>query len=133
MSGELFTSKGKRKYLTTDERDRFLMAAEKFDREVRTFCALLAYSGCCISEALALTVDRVDLAGGVVVFETLKKRKTGVFRAVPVPPHLLDALNMVHGVRELQAKRGKGRGVRLWPWGRLRLGEKFKRLWKLKG
>jgi intergrase/recombinase len=56
MSGELFTSKGKRKYLTTDERDRFLKAAEKFDREVRTFCALLAYSGCRISEALALTV-----------------------------------------------------------------------------
>ena len=133
MSGELFTSKGKRKYLTFDEKDRFLKASEKFDREVRTFCALLAYSGCRISEALALTVDRVDLSGGVVVFETLKKRKTGVFRAVPVPPHLLDALNMVHGVRELQAKRGKGRGVRLWPWGRTTAWRKVQEVMKAVG
>jgi integrase/recombinase XerD len=28
----------------------------------------LAYSGCRLSEALALTVDRVDLSGGVLVF-----------------------------------------------------------------
>jgi integrase/recombinase XerD len=26
---------------------------------------------------------------------------------------------MVHGIRELRAKRGKGRGVRLWPWSRM--------------
>jgi len=25
----------------------------------------------------------------------------------------------VHGVRELQGRRGKGRGVRLWPWNRM--------------
>lgn len=118
MAGKLFTSKGKRKYLSTNERDRFLKAAENFDREVRTFCALLAYSGCRIYEALALTVDRVDLSGGVVVFETLKKCKARVFRAVPIPPHLLDALNLVHGIRERQSKRGKGKGIRLWSWGR---------------
>jgi integrase/recombinase XerD len=34
---------------------------------------------------------------------------------VPVPPALLDALDL----RELQARRGKGRGVRLWPWSRM--------------
>ena len=80
----------------------------------------LAYAGCRPSEALALTADRVDLAAGVLVFESLKKRRSGVFRAVPVPPALLEALNnMVCGIRELQAHRGKGHGIRLWPWSRM--------------
>jgi integrase len=79
----------------------------------------LAYAGCRLSEALALTVHRVDLAAGVLVFESLKKRRTGVFRSVPVPPALLDALDLVHGIREIQTRRGKGRGVRLWPWSRM--------------
>ena len=38
---------------------------------------------------------------------------------MPVPPALLDALDMVHGVRELQSRRGKGPGVRFWPWSRM--------------
>jgi integrase/recombinase XerD len=36
-----------------------------------------------------------------------------------VPPALLEALDLVHGLRELQARRGQGRGVRLWPWSRM--------------
>jgi integrase len=67
----------------------------------------------------SLTADRVDLAAGVLVFESLKKRRTGIFRSVPVPPALLDTLDMVHGIRELHARRGKGRGARLWPWSRM--------------
>ena len=50
----------------------------------------LAYAGCRLSEALALTVDRVDLAAGQLVLESLKKRRSGVYRAVPVPPALLE-------------------------------------------
>ena len=45
---------------------------------------------CRISEALALTARQIDLSGHVVVFESLKKRRRGVFRVVPVPPELLD-------------------------------------------
>ena len=41
----------------------------------------LAYAGCRLSEALALTVDRVDLAAGQLVLESLKKRRSGVYRA----------------------------------------------------
>jgi len=37
---------------------------------------------------------------------------------VPVPPALLEALDLVHGIRELQGLRWNGRGVRLWPWSR---------------
>ena len=68
-------------------------------------CMTLAYAGCRLSEALALTVDRVDLAAGQLVLESLKKRRSGVYRAVPVPPALLEALDLVHGIRELQGRR----------------------------
>jgi integrase len=118
MAGELFDRQGNRKYLTGEERKAFLRAADKASREVRTFCALLHYTGCRISEALELTYDRIDLAGGVVVFESLKKRRDGVYRAVPVPPAVLDALDLVHNVREVQRGKGRGKGVPLWTWER---------------
>ena len=35
-----------------------------------------------LSEALDLTAERVDLTSGVIVFESLKKRRKGVYRAV---------------------------------------------------
>jgi integrase len=115
----LYTADGARKYLTAGEREAFLRAAERADREARTLCMTLAYSGCRLSEALALTADRVDMAGGLLLFESLKKRRRGIHRAVPVPPSLLDALDLVHGIRKLQGRRGKGRGIRLWPWSRM--------------
>jgi hypothetical protein len=71
---QLHTAGGARKYLTAAERGTFLRAAEQADRQVRTLCMTLAYAGCRLSEALALTADRVDLAAGVLVFESLKKR-----------------------------------------------------------
>jgi len=118
MSGQLFDQDGQRKYLTADEREAFLRAAERAPRDVRTLCGVLAFTGCRISEALALTVDRVDLAGRLIVFESLKKRRKGVYRGVPVPPALLDALDLVHGIRQLQQGRGNGRNVRLWSMSR---------------
>ena len=118
MSSVLFNRAGKRKYLTNDERQAFISAAKTHPREVRTFCLVLAYTGCRISEALQLTADRIDPAGGLVVFESLKKRRSGIFRAVPVPPALLDALELVHGVSEVQSRPDGGAGLRLWPWSR---------------
>ena len=38
---------------------------------------------------------------------------------MPVPPALLEALDLVHGIRERQGRRGNGRGDRLWPWSRM--------------
>lgn len=114
----LYDQNGHRKYLTPAERETFLKAADDADREVRTFCATLAYAGCRISEALALTADRVDLREGTLIFESLKKRRRGVYRSVPVPPVLIDALNMVHDIRAAQKRRDRGQEVRLWPWAR---------------
>jgi integrase len=62
----LHTAEGPRKYVTAGERDGFLGEAERADRAVRTLCMTLAYAGCRLSEALALTADRVDLAAGVL-------------------------------------------------------------------
>jgi integrase/recombinase XerD len=114
MSGNLFNSAGKRLYLTLEERRKFLAAADKEDRETRTFCYVLAYTGCRISEALALTPEAIDLSAGTIVFETLKKRRSGVYRAVPVPPTLLDMIELVHGLREKRLKRA----APLWNFGR---------------
>jgi integrase len=115
----LHTATGARKYLTTGERDAFLLVADAADRPVRTLCMTLAYAGCRLSEALALTADRVDLAAGVLTIENLKKRRAGLYRAVPVPPALLQTLDMVHGIREAQSRRRKSRSERLWPYSRM--------------
>ena len=88
LSGELFPTDGSRKYLTLEERATFLEASRRFPRDVETFCHVLAYSGCRLAEALALTADRVDLKAHSLTFDTLKKRKRGVYRVVPVPPEL---------------------------------------------
>ena len=63
----------------------------------------------------SLPAQQIDLSGRVIVFESLKKRRKGVYRAVPVSPELLDALDLVHGIREAQrrgqAKAQLGRGA----------------------
>ena len=115
---DLYDKHGHRKYLTASERYAFLQAAACAAPEVRTFCQTLAYSGCRISEALALTADRVDIEDGVLVFESLKKRRKGVYRAVPVPPALLGTLSTVHDIPGTRREPNGGRGLRLWNWSR---------------
>ncbi|MHB0722169.1 hypothetical protein ACX4M5_04595 [Roseomonas mucosa] len=100
-----------RLYFTAEERQAFVWAAAPAPREVRSFCGVLRATGCRISEALALTADRV------IVFEGLKKRRTGVYRVVPVPPDPPDMLDLVHGILEAQ-RRGNARAL-LWPWSRM--------------
>ena len=82
----LYTADGGRKYITAAEREAFLREAEQADRNVRTLCITLAYAGCRLSEALALTADRVDLAAGVLVFATLKKAQAGGLPRRARPP-----------------------------------------------
>ena len=84
---ELYDEAGRRKYLNAAERERFLIAAE---RSTPSECALLyvlAYTGCRISEALALTGHHLDAARDTLTFRTLKRRRT-MFRTVPVPPEI---------------------------------------------
>jgi len=106
----LYDTQGHRLYLTGSERDAFRKAAEKAPREVRTYCHTLLYTGCRPSEALALTANRVDFQAQAITFESRKKRRAGIYRAVPVPATLLDALDLVHGIRDRQTR------APLWTW-----------------
>ena len=65
---QLYDNNGQRKYLTPDERRNFIRASESAMQQVRTFCETLAHTGCRISEALALTADRVDFNAGRASF-----------------------------------------------------------------
>jgi integrase len=111
----LFDNCGKRKYIVADERRRFLSAALDEGGRVGSFCATLALTGARISEVLALTPDRIDTAARAIVFETLKRRKRGIFRAVPVPRELLVLLEATHELSTSIADLGD-RHARLWPW-----------------
>jgi integrase len=115
----LYDTLGRRLYLTPAEREAFLRTALGHDRPVRTFCSLLYYTGCRISEALYVTPRRVDFADQVIIVESLKKRRKGVYRAIPVPPSLLDTLDLVHGLKEIQHRaRWHELDQPLWSWSR---------------
>jgi len=107
MSASLFDGKGNRKYLTAGERLAFVCAASRKSDAISAFCLTMAFTGARISEVLALTLARVDVADEAIIFETLKRRKR-IFRAVPVPRTLLPLLT----------KREVNNPDRLWPWGR---------------
>ena len=99
-----------RKYLTAEERDRFLAAVRAHRQPtVQTLARTLAMTGCRVSEALALRACDVDLEAAELRIATLKRR-----RAVPVPEDLVHALELVHRVRRAQASP-RGRKAPLWP------------------
>lgn len=118
MSRELFF-RGERKYLNAEEIERFIQAAKQHEKaEYRTFCLVLCYTGCRISEALELTTESIDTAERLVVFRSLKKRsKEPVYRAVPVPDDLLDTLELVHSLKSAKKKK-RGKPAKLWPFAR---------------
>ena len=122
MSGttfQLHDSTGQRKYLTRDERDAFLEAAGKAGRPARTFCMTLAYTGSRVSEALALTADRVDVAGPAIVFESLKEAPRrplqGRARARGGPRCPRPGARAQGGAARPRRRQER---ILLWPWGR---------------
>ncbi len=117
MIWSLYDCHGQRKYLTAPERGAFLQAAMNAGGPTATFCAVMAFCGPRISEVLALTPERIDISNRSIVFETLKRRERGVFRAVPIPGELIDLLDAVHDVRA-KCQGERERTQRLWPWGR---------------
>jgi integrase/recombinase XerD len=117
MEYSLYDTYGRRKYLVPVERSRFLQAALEAKGKTASFCAVLALSGARISEVLSLTPERIDEANGAINFETLKQRRRGQTRAVPVPRELILFLNCVHNVGEAQRDPALAR-ERLWTWSR---------------
>ena len=99
---------GRRKYLTGAERARFLGAADHLAPPMQALCHVLAYAGCRISEALALTIHHVDAERMALTIRTLKRRRA-VFRVVPVPQAVIYRLQLL----PLDA------GGRFWPMHRV--------------
>ena len=100
-----------RKYLTADERQRFLAAVRAHPKPaVQTLARMLALTGCRVSEALALRACDVDLDAAEIRIETLKRRRAH-WRAVP--EDLVHELELVHRVRRAQASP-RGRSAQLW-------------------
>jgi integrase len=97
----LFSPSGNRKYLNNHERSRFTEAAERAPRKMRSFCQTLGESGARISEILAVTPAAIDLENGVAI-RTLKRRKRGIIRQVPLPGELLAKLDDEFKLHESQ-------------------------------
>lgn len=85
---------GRRKYLNTDERARFLAVAERMPPRVCALCHVLAFTGCRITEALHLTPYQLN--EGMLTLATLKRRKLH-FRLVPVPLGVVQMLGALAG------------------------------------
>jgi integrase/recombinase XerD len=113
----LYGSAGGRKYLNAAERRRFTESAQRAPPIVRLFCMVLRWSGARISEVLALTPAAIDIESGTASIETLKRRKRGLVRQVPLPRDLLSQLNQVFRLRSRQ-RDPELAGMRLWPWSR---------------
>lgn len=93
----IFSHNGFRKYMTSSERSAFLASAQEFEDDTLTLCWVLSVTGCRISEALSLSWSSIDCEARIIVFESLKKRRKGVYRAVPVPIEVISLLRKVHG------------------------------------
>ncbi len=96
----LYNNSGFRKYLTNKERIDFCKAAKLEQISKETFCLTLAITGCRISEALALNGTQIDIQSELVIFETLKKRRKGIYRAVPVPTTYIDIMQSAHNLQK---------------------------------
>jgi len=101
---QIYDPAGRRKYANERELACLLAAADTACPTVRVLIYLMVFTGCRISEALALTPDHFDYDAGTVTFRTLKRRRLA-FRAVPIPQEVCEM------VRSLPSEAGK----RLWP------------------
>jgi integrase/recombinase XerD len=81
---QIYDPNGRRKYANEQERRRLLSAAHDARADILALAYLLAFTGCRISEALALTPEHFDPDSGSVTFRTLKRRRLA-FRSVPIP------------------------------------------------
>lgn len=88
----LYDGAGRRLYLNAAERSRFIAAARTTTPPIEALCLCLAYAGCRISEALALRPSDVQIEAGILSIHSLKKRRAGHVREVPIPQELAASL-----------------------------------------
>lgn len=101
---QVYDAAGRRKYANEGERRRLLAVADKAPAPVQALVYLMIFTGCRVSEALALTSDHLDCEAATVTFRTLKRRRPA-FRTVPIP------LRICSMIRSLSSARGEP----FWP------------------
>ena len=87
-----YDHEGKRKYLSRAEGSQFVQHATALPRCQALFCLTIYYTGCRISEALALRRQDVDLETKAVRIRSLKKRNKCEIRRLPIPVFLVTGL-----------------------------------------
>ncbi len=113
----IFDGEGNRLYCTQEEVALFLKKAKERDSKLRTFAETLVYTGCRISEGLALTPKNVDRDSCQITFNSLKKRRGDLYRTVPVPENYMDTLIVANKIVERQKVKKKAES-RIWTWSR---------------
>ena len=83
---------GRRKYLSRAEGHKFVQHATALPTHHALFCLTVYYTGCRISEALALSHQDVDLDTKAVRIRSLKKRDKHEIRRLPIPAFLVTGL-----------------------------------------
>lgn len=107
----MFTYFGQRKYLSSLERCAFRGAAKEREGDTHLFCRTLLETGCRISEALNLKRQQLDCSTGYIFFETLKKRRKGIYRAVPISADFAEQLDAAYDPLPVSQL--------LWTWSRM--------------
>jgi integrase/recombinase XerD len=128
----LWSPTGGRKYLNAAERRRFGEVVRDVPDEERLFCLVLMWSGARVSEVLALTPNSFDLDSELAMFETLKRRRRGVIRQVPLPPAFLNELEPFFALRAEQADRLLA-DRRIWQWSRTTAWRRVKNVMAIAG
>ena len=104
-----YDDEGRRKYLSRAEGCKFIGQAARLPRPEALFCLTIYYTGCRISEALALRSDDIDPDANVIRIRSLKKRGKQEVRRLPIPSFI------VAGLLTIAPKEGRGR---LWRFSR---------------
>ena len=110
----LYDGKSRRLYINQAERKRFLKVAKRQELEIKAFCLTLFYTGCRLSEGLALTASAVDTQSHLISFRTLKKRQIHEVREVPIPPVLVKTLKTLIRQRHIQNRFASADALKLW-------------------
>ena len=114
---QLFDQYGDRLYINPDERRKYASVLGELDKFERMFCLMLHHTGCRLQEALNITLGQVDISERCVIIETLKRRRKGHFRQIPLPNDYINELDLVYDLKKLQSNRTKNKKAlqqRVW-------------------
>ena len=110
----LFDEQDRRLFFNLEERAAFLKAANRAEGKTRTFCHLLHYTGCTLSESITVTAEQIDIPGRSIILQGTTQRRHDITRAIPVPDAFIDLLDEMHDIRGAQSDPASTNG-RIWP------------------